>query len=137
MLALLIWACTQEPASDLPPPVEAAAASHWIEDMWRQRALTVSAGLDEAQQMLANEEKDKAAEHVMAVYRGAFEPELEPLIREQVSPQVAVELEYGFGLMREAMLKGNRTQAKERIEAFNATLEPAAAHLDELKAVLR
>lgn len=137
MIALLLWACAQDPADEVPPPVEPAAAAHWVEGMWTQRALTVSAGLGEALDLLADEKKDKAAEHVMAVYRGAFEPELEPLIREQVSAQTALELEYGFGLVRESMLRGNRSQAKERIEAQSATLDAAAKRLDELKSVLR
>ena len=97
-IAAWIWACgVSEPPA--PAPVEAAAASVYTTGMWRDRVLTVEAGLEEA---LARSSSSSAAELCRAVYQGSFEPELEPLVRSHIGWTEATTLEYGFGQVEAA-----------------------------------
>ncbi|MCB9746200.1 MAG: hypothetical protein H6741_24080 [Alphaproteobacteria bacterium] len=118
------------------PPPEPVGVSEYIEGMWGQRALTVRAGLDEALEKHRAGDPEGAAEWVMEVYRGSFEPELEPMVRDRVDPRVAAELEYGFGLTRDAMSARGSERAEARIEALMVSLDEAAAELDAQRAAL-
>ncbi|MCB9742808.1 MAG: hypothetical protein H6740_09420 [Alphaproteobacteria bacterium] len=137
MWLLWILACGDGPAPDVELPPEPVGVAEYIEGMWAQRALTVRAGLEEALLMRAAGKPAEAADWVMQVYRGSFEPELEPLVREQVDPRVAAELEYGFGLVRDAMRDRGEERVKARVEALCSTLDGASAQLDAKRAVLR
>jgi hypothetical protein len=133
-IAALI-ACQPGPADDTPPP--AVGANVYLESMWSERALTVRAGLEEAEGLYNQGDPEGAAELVLAVYHGSFEPELEPLIREVVDPRKAAELEYRFGLVRDAV---ERRRNKEGVHKAIATLveqlDRAAAELDGARAVI-
>jgi len=135
LLLLSLIAC--EPGPQGEGPTEAIGASEYIPEMWSQRALTVRAGLDEAAALYQEEDREAAQAMVMAVYKGSFEPELEPLIRQGVDPRKAAELEYRFGLVREAM--GRRRNEKgvfAAVEALSEQLDRAAAELDRAQAVI-
>ncbi len=69
----------------------------YMEGMWEARALTLQAGLAEAEALHAQGDRDAAQQMVRDVYQGSFEPELEVLVREQGSRASAAELEYSFG----------------------------------------
>lgn len=138
MLSLLLLsfvAC--EPASPEVSTSEAIGASEYIPDMWGQRALTVRAGLDEASAMYQEGDREGSQAMVMAVYRGSFEPELEPLVREVVDPRKAAELEYRFGLVRDAMSRRKNDKGVFlAIEDLSEQLSRAAAELDRAQAVI-
>lgn len=136
MLALAAAACDgASPAGD--DVVPAAAAETYTDGMWVERAKTVRAGLDEALAMHEAGDRGDAAEMVMMVYRGSFEPELEPLVREMVDARVAAELEYRFGLTRDAMTQRRVDAAKAQAQTLTDRLDEAAAQLDAKHAVLR
>jgi hypothetical protein len=117
-IAALI-ACQPGPADDTPPPAVGANVYLEAEGLYNQG------------------DPEGAAELVLAVYHGSFEPELEPLIREVVDPRKAAELEYRFGLVRDAV---ERRRNKEGVHKAIATLveqlDRAAAELDGARAVI-
>lgn len=134
-IALLLLACA--PAPDGPAAPEAVGASVYLDQMWSQRALTVRAGLDEARLLYDDGDREAAREMVLAVYRGSFEPELEPLVREVIDPRRAAELEYRFGLVRREMSRRrNRDGVAAAIAALCEQLDRAAVELDRARAVI-
>ncbi len=131
-IAAWIWACgVSEPPA--PAPVEAAAASVYTTGMWRDRVLTVEAGLEEA---LARSSSSSAAELCRAVYQGSFEPELEPLVRSHIGWTEATTLEYGFGQVEAALLADRRDEARAAAAELVRALQQRAEALDEARAVL-
>lgn len=130
---LLVLACGHDDRRERMSP---AAAFEYTEGMWQQRAMTVRAGLDEAAALQSGGSRGRAAEAVMLVYEGSFEPELEVLIRREVDARTATELEYRFGLLRATMLDGKTAEVLEQQGALLEQLDRAAARLDEAQAVL-
>jgi len=111
------------------------AVEVYLEDMWSERALTVQAGLEEARALYDEGRREAAQQMIDAVYEGSFEPELEQLVRHQLDSRRAAELEYGFGLLREAMGGRDPAAVDARIEALNGQIDNAAEELDELRAI--
>ncbi len=109
----------------------------YMEGMWEARALTLQAGLAEAEALHAQGDRDAAQQMVRDVYQGSFEPELEVLVREQGSRASAAELEYSFGLLEKAA--GQKDT--ERVAALRAEIEAGvfaqAEGFDARKLVLR
>lgn len=140
---LVLWSCSgappapADPAEEAPVPVLPAAASVYSEGLWAQRALTVKAGLDEAMRLWRAGDKEGAKAEVDAVRRGSFLPELEPLIRRDVDPRLATELEYRFGLVREAMGRPSEVALQETLDKLTARLDEGAAMLDQKRSVMR
>ena len=136
MLALLILlgACG---APETEEAVLPAAADVYLDGMWAQRALTVGAGLEEAQLLWATGEKERARELVNAVVRGSFEPELEPLLRQRVDPRLATELEFRLGVLREAMNGSSAPKVQAALQRVVDRLNEGAKLLDEQKATLQ
>ena len=138
---LVLWSCSGAPPAPADPsdepPVLPAAASVYSEGLWTQRALTVRAGLDEAMRRWRAGDKEGAKAEVDAVRRGSFAPELEPLIRRDVDPRLATELEFRFGLVREAMGRPSEVALQETLDKLTARLDEGAAKLDEKRAVMR
>lgn len=108
----------------------------YLEGMWEARAMTCGAGLEEALTLYEAGDRSEASELVQAVYEGSYEPELEPLIRELVDPSAGLEVEYRFGLLREAMKKRDKARVRQEAEALQVALNTHAAELDELRAVI-
>lgn len=132
----LVWlACSPDPAPEVA--VAPAAADVYLEGMWAQRALTVQAGLEEALLHAQLGEKDRALAAVDAVMAGSFRPELEPLLREQVDPRLATELEFRFGVLREALRGGDAARAQAALTRLGERLQEGAGALDQKRAVMR
>ncbi|MCP4807036.1 MAG: hypothetical protein GY913_26680 [Proteobacteria bacterium] len=108
----------------------------YLPGMWEARAMTVESGIDEALVAWDAGDRSGAAETIQMVYEGSFEPELEPTVRELVSPRDAVELEYRFGALRQAMAGRDRTRVEAAIDAMRTPLRTHAATLDDMRAVL-
>lgn len=137
MLSLLWILACGSPGDAVPDPVgEPLAAAVYSAGMWGERVLTVTAGLDEALATLAGGDPQAAAALSAAVYRGSFEPELEPLIRAQLGRSAAATAEYGFGLVGQALTDGDALLATERRDALVVRLTGLAESLDAAQAVL-
>ncbi len=133
-LLFLLGACATEVAE--AEPIGAVAVEAYIEDMWSERALTVQAGLEEARALYDEGEREAAQQMIDAVYQGSFEPELEQLVRHRLDSRRAAELEYGFGLLREAMGRRDPTVVDARMEALSDQIDNASEELDQLRAIL-
>ncbi len=133
----MLWMLACATPGETEPVFEPVAATVYSEGMWQQRVLTVVAGLDESLQTLAAGDDQGAAELCAAVYRGSFEPELEPLIRDQLGRQEAARTEYGFGLLRQALSVADAPGAKRHRDALVALLHAHGTALDEAQAVLK
>ncbi len=134
MFLFLFLACTSDVAE--AEDFSAVAAEVYIEDMWAQRAMTVRSGLEEARALYDEGRRSEAQQIVDAVYEGSFEPELEPLIRSKLDSRRAAELEYGFGLLREAMGRRDPSSVDARLQTLTGQLDEASGELDQLRAVL-
>jgi hypothetical protein len=135
-LLLSVLACGSPGNAEAEPAAEALAAAVYSNGMWAARVLTVTAGLDEALGTLAKGDTRAAADLCAAVYRGSFEPELEPLIRAHLGRQISARTEYGFGLVRQALLTGDSAKAQTERDALVAMLIHHAESLDKAGAVL-
>ncbi|MFT5584579.1 MAG: hypothetical protein ACI9VR_002164 [Cognaticolwellia sp.] len=109
----------------------------YMEGMWEARALTLQAGLVEAENMHAEGEHDAAQQMVRDVYQGSFEPELEVLVREQGSRALAAELEYSFGLLERAMGQRDSERVAKLRSEIEAGVFAQAQGFDTQKLVLR
>lgn len=109
----------------------------YLPGMWEARALTVESGIDEALIAWESGDRSGAAETIELVYAGSFEPELEPTVRELIGARPAVELEYGFGTLRQAMAGRDRARIDAAVVAMNEPLQAHAATLDQMRAVIR
>ena len=134
MFLLTLLACTFEEAE--AEDFTAVAAEVYIEDMWSQRVLTVRSGLEEARALYDEGRREQAQGVIDSVYEGSFEPELEPLIRTKLDSRRAVQLEYGFGLVREAMGRRDPVTVEARLNTLMGQLDEASRELDQLRAVL-
>jgi hypothetical protein len=133
MTLLLMLACASNVAE---ADIGALAAEVYLEQMWEQRALTLESGLEEARALYDEGRRDEAQATVDAVYQGSFEPELEPLIRSTLDSRRATELEYGFGLVREAMGRRDPAAVDTRMDSLIEQVKLAADELDQARAVL-
>ncbi len=133
MLVLLsLLACSLQASS-----LVSFGAQPYLDGMWEARAMTCEAGLEEALLLYEAGEHGQASELVEAVYEGSFEPELEPLVRELVGARASLEVEYRFGLLRQAMAGRDKARVQAQTEALSGALIRHAEELDGLRAVLR
>lgn len=103
--------------------------------MWEQRALTLSAGINEAVKLAEENQKTEAVALVEAIYTGSYEPELEVAIRDHLGVRVALELELEFGrLMKDIR---HRKRGPDRAEVLAEQVRQAAAILESKAANLR
>lgn len=103
--------------------------------MWEQRALTISAGIQEALQLAKEGQRTQSVALVEAIYTGSYEPELEVAIRDHLGARVALELELEFGrLMKEI---NHRRKREARAESLANQVRQAAAILESKMADLR
>jgi hypothetical protein len=109
----------------------------YMEGMWEARALTLQAGLAEAEALHVSGQANAAKRMVRDVYQGSFEPELEVLVREQGSRTVAADLEYSFGLLERAMGKGDSERVISLRSEIEAGVFAQARDFDTRKLVLR
>ncbi len=109
----------------------------YMEGMWEARALTLQAGLAEAEALHAQGERKAAQQMVRDVYQGSFEPELEVLVREQGSRASAAELEYSFGLLERAMGQKDTERVVSLRSEIEAGVFAQAEAFDTKKLVLR
>jgi hypothetical protein len=133
MLVLLsLLACSLQASS-----LVSYGSQPYLDGMWEARALTCEAGLEEAMALYAAGERTDASELVQAVYEGSYEPELEPLVRELVGAEANLEVEYRFGLLRQAMQGRDGERVEAQSQALSAALSRHGQQLDGLRAVLR
>ncbi|MED5369794.1 MAG: hypothetical protein VX899_02160 [Myxococcota bacterium] len=133
ILLSLLLACH---GVDVLGPIGSGGAAY-AEGMWEARALTVQAGLAEAEALHQQGDRSAAQALVRDVYLGSFEPELEVLIREQSSAAQATELEYRFGLLEQAMGRKDAERVSElRLELEQRVLVQAR-DFDKAQLILR
>lgn len=131
LLVPLLLSCSTGLAEVTSGPAE------YLPGMWEARAMTVQAGVDEALVAWDAGDRERAAETIELVYEGSFEPELEPTVRELVGPREAVELEYRFGALAQAMRGRDRSRIEAAVGAVREPLQAHAHTLDEMRAVIR
>jgi hypothetical protein len=132
LVLLLLLACGG--ASDEDAPIAVVGASYSA-GMWEQRALTLSAGIQEALQLAKDGQAAESVELVEAIYTGSYEPELEVAIRDHLGARVALELELEFGRLMKDI--GNRRRRSERALSLSEQVQQAAAILESKEADLR
>jgi hypothetical protein len=132
-ILLLVLACGG--ASDEDASGTVAGLVSYSPGMWEQRALTLSAGINEAVKLAEENQKTEAVALVEAIYTGSYEPELEIAIRDHLGVRVALELELEFGrLMKDIR---HRKRGAVRAKALAEQVRQAAAILESKAANLR
>jgi hypothetical protein len=130
---LLVLACGG--ASDEDVSGAGVGLMSYSAGMWEQRALTLSAGINEAVKLAEEDQNTEAVALVEAIYTGSYEPELEIAIRNHLGAHVALELELEFGrLMKDIK---NRKRRSDRAKVLAEQVRQAAAILESKAANLR
>ena len=133
LVLLLLLACGG--ASDEEVGRTAMEGAPYSSGMWEQRALTLSAGIQEALQLAKDGQRTESVDLVEAIYTGSYEPELEVAIRDHLGARVALELELEFGRLMKDI--GNRRKRSERALSLSDQVQQAAAILESKEAALR
>jgi hypothetical protein len=127
MLALVFWLSMG--CGDDSTAVGEEGFDGWSEGLWSGQALTIRAGLEEAILLTESGERERAAELALQVYRGSFEPELEPAIREVLGVRATTQMEFRFGLVVDSLRRGK--EGVSTVADLLEGLDEAAARLDE------
>lgn len=113
---LLLLACAT------PAPVVQAPAS----TTWAQEGQLVVDGLERAEQLWNEGQKQAAAKTVERVYSDRWEVRLEPAMRQASSQAEVVKLEYAFGQLVVEMQGGSRENVGSRIDDLERRVRAAA-----------
>lgn len=114
----------------------ASTSDEYLDGMWEARALTVEAGLEEAHIAWEAGDRDAASALVGQIYAGSFEPELEPLLRQQEGTAAAAAFEYQFGQLQVALQGRDGAKVDTLQKQLCADLLQTARRYDAAEAVL-